>query len=245
ENTARERDQLRGEYDNLGRTLTGLLSKADEAASNAGQPPAQSDLVGELVKRLSPADETDKLFSDPLFGKGFQRFRGELDDAYNSRFGDVTKRLDDLGSQFKTAVEALSNSQIYEREQRWYHDNRSDIPEGQDGKRLSLDAVKDYAQHGNFFIPNTRLIDFDRALDSLTTPARQRAELDRVKQEAYQQGLQAGRTGKAQVLPLFGDRSGGGTLATEYNTKGKSSRQMINERVGQGLADLANEQAAG
>ncbi len=241
----RERDEVRGKYGELETNVGKLLGLAGRQTDADNERPAPIDPKDTLREALRPLlekdDGTAALMEDKLFGKALtaveeRAFRRAMkgNEALKAEFNQL-KELVEGG--FRNVTQA----QLSERAERWYDVNRTDIPKGEDGKRVSLKQIHDYAVERNMVRPGTQLVDYDRALEALTEPARHKQELTAAEEKAYQRGVAAGRTGAAKVIPLMGDRSAGGIDKGKSETTGKSAKQIVSERLAQGLAELSAE----
>ena len=241
-----ERDDYRTKHDKLAESVTSLLKSAGTVVDNPPAPQDPKDVLRTtLASLLEKDDPSNALFEDKLFGRALTR----VEERAVNRALEENKRLSDafeaLKSQVNAGFDGLTRAQVNQHYQSWYGANRQEIPKDKDGKRMSLKDIADYAQQRGLIVPNTNLLDLDRALDVMTEPVRRQAELTDVEKRAYEKGLNDGRAAAGKVLPLFGDRSAGPTGTPAYSTAGKSAKQMISERLQQGLADLSAEENAG
>jgi Holliday junction resolvase RusA-like endonuclease len=248
---ASERDTIRNERDNLTRSVTDLLGKAGRMTDDDARRPDQpADIKATLRDALNVLLEKDDpsaaLFEDKVFGKALTRVEENAVKRAMAENAELKATVTELQNLVKGGFEAMTRAQVHERENRWYDINRKEIPKGQDGKPVSLAQIRQYAAQRNMYIPGedgrpTALLDFDTALNTLTEPTRQEARMSEAEQRGYQKGLEAARTKGAQVLPLFGDRSaGGGEGGKQIKTAGKTQKQIVQESLQQGLADLAS-----
>lgn len=239
---AAERDTIRGERDNLTRSVTDLLGKAgrmtDDDAARVTVDPGDAIRDG-LSRLLAKEDPSEALWKDPVFG-------GALTKAEERAYARAKKEYDGLAETVKQISEnvangftALTKAQVYERENRWYDINRKEIPNGEDGKKISLEQLRNYAAQRQMFIPGTQLLDYDAALGTLTEPTRRAEEMTAAERRGYEKGLAASRTKAAEVIPLFGDRSAGQGGAPAIKTAGKTQKQIVQESLQRGLADLS------
>jgi hypothetical protein len=242
----RERDEVRGKYGELETNVGKILGLAGRQTDAENERPAPQDPKEALREALRPLlekdDGTSALMEDKLFGKALTA----VEERAFQRAMKGNEALKTEFNQLKELVEGgfrnVTQAQLSERAERWYDVNRADIPKGQDGKRVSLKQIHDYAAERGIVRPNTNLIDYDRTLEMLTEPARRKDELTAAEEKAYQRGVAAGRTGAAKVIPLMGDRSAGGIDAKKFETTGKSAKQIVSERLQQGLSELSAEE---
>ena len=240
DNLSGERDRYRGDYEKLNGTVTQLMAEASKRATQEVETPPpnpQEQLLEAMRKLVAPQDPSNVLFKDDTFGPAFNRIREETRAETEAKYKALEEKFNALNGLVENGFKTVGSAFQSERQNRWYYDNRGDIPTGADGKKLSLEQIHNYAVQNNMIVPNTQLVDYDKALDSLNAPIRQKQEMDKIRKEAYELGVNAGRTGKAQVLPMFGDRSGGGGAVPKPDTKGKSTKQILSEAIGMGLAD--------
>lgn len=238
-----ERDDYRTKHDKLAESITGLLRSAGSVADNP--PPAPQDpkdvLRSTLASLLEKDDPSNALFEDKLFGRALTR----VEERAVNRALEENKKLSDAFTALKQQVDAgfegLTRAQVNQHYQSWYGANRQEIPKDKDGKRMSLKDIIDFAQQRGLTVPNTNLFDLDRTLDVITEPVRTEARMSEAERRGYEKGLNDGRAAAGKVLPLFGDRSAGPTGTPAYSTAGKSAKQIVSERLQQGLADLAAE----
>lgn len=245
-----ERDRFRSQYDELSGTMTRLLGQADKAASaavNEPSPKSSADLLREaLGPILQGADPAEPLFQDKVFGAFANRLESKIGERYDSQLQKLTDSFTALQDLVNNGFQAVTAAQVGERERRWYDINRSSLPKDKDGKPVALDSIKQFAAQRGIYQVNsqgqiTNLLDLDRTLEVLTEPTRQREAIDAAAKAAYERGIQEGRTAAGKVIPFMGDRSAGAAPADQYSTKGKSPRQIIADRMKQGLADLSAE----
>lgn len=243
---AGERDGWRSKHDKLSDSVATLLGQAGKAADADSTPPVdpRQGLWDRLERAVKGDDPVDALYADPLFGKALTR----AEERAYERAEKENKRLSDAFETLKTEVtnglNGLANASVYTQDAIWYGDNKSDIPKGQDGKKVTLKQMQDFADNNNLFHPGTRIRNLDRALEVLTAPTRRQAEISAAEQAAYQKGMNDARANAGKVIPLMSERNGGGMpKGQEYTTAGKSARQIVSERLQQGLADLSAEEA--
>ena len=237
ETLARERDDFRGKYEKQSSTLTELLGDAHKRASEELEAPAPKS-IKEQLREIVGTDEDPALtalFEDKVFGKALTTVEQRAYDRAKKEFEGLEAKFTDLQDKMTKGFEGMTVAQLNERAERWYSDNRTDIPKGEDGKKMSLRAIHDYAMERNMVKAGTRLIDYDAALEQLTEPTRREAQMTEAEKRGFQKGLEAGRRGAAEVIPIFGDRSAGGTPEERISTAGKSRQQMIQEALQRGL----------
>jgi hypothetical protein len=237
-----DRDSVRGERDNLTRSVTELLGKAGRMADEPPVRPVDPrDAIREgLDALLHKDDPSDALWKDPVFGGALTKAEERAYQRSLKENTELRQTVTELQTLVKGGFEALTKAQVYERENRWYDINRKEIPNGQDGKKVSLESLRQYASQRQMFIPGTQLLDYDTALSTLTEPTRREAAMTDAEARGYQKGLEAARTKGAQVLPLFGDRSAGAPGGPQVKTAGKTQKQIVQESLARGLADIAS-----
>lgn len=239
---AAERDRYRTEWENTNRAFTGVISQADKNLENEQKAPTQKELLREALSGLVEKDDpSDALFEDKLFGRALTKVEERAVERAMKENAALKQQFQELSQLVHQGFEGLTKAQVYEREQRWYDVNRSDIPKGQDGKKLSLGAIKQYAQERNMFVPQTNLLNLEAALESMTEPTRLEARMTEAERKGYEKGLAAARTERGKVLPMFGERSAGNSGMPAVETKGKSARQLVQEQLQRGLTDLSAE----
>lgn len=244
ESLARERDDYRGKYDTVSQAATKLLAEAGAAAEREGREPPPKSAKDQLREVLSPLleedDGTKALFEDKVFGKALKTVEQRAYDRSQKEMEQIRADFKTLQDNLKQGFEGLTRAQVFERAQRWYDVNRNDIPKGDDGKRLSLDAIHKFAADRNMVRPESpNLVDYDRALEVLTEPQRVEARMSEAEKKGYEKGLEAGRSQAGRVIPIFGDRSAGGTPGDKISTVGKSQKQIVSENLARGLAELS------
>lgn len=241
ESLAGERDRYRTDLEKQSQQLTALMAEAGRRAQQETEAPPppnpQEQFMDSLRKLVAPNDPSAPLFEDKMFGSAFNRVKSDISSEIDGKLKGITDQYNSLKEMFDKYAQTTANAQLYEREQRWWADNRHDAP-SIDGKKITLDTIKRFATENNIAIPGTQIIDYDRALDMISAPIRAKQELNEAQEKAYQQGLIAGRTGKGQVLPFMSDRSGGGNAAPAVNTKGRNPREFMKEAVTNGLRDV-------
>lgn len=243
ESMARERDDYRGKFETISQATTRLLSDASRAAdADAALAPPKSpkDQLREALGPLLEEDDgTKALFEDKVFGKALSKVEER---AYNRSLEKQTaleEKLARLEENLTKGFEGLTRAQVVERANRWYDVNKSEIPKV-DGKRMSLDAIHNYAVERNIVRPGQpNIVDYDRALEVLTEPQRVEARMTDAERRGYEKGLEQGRAQAGRVIPIFGDRSAGATPGDKISTVGKSAKQIVQERLQQGLAELS------
>ena len=105
---------------------------------------------------------------------------------------------------------------------------------------MTLDDIHKYGAERNMVRTDSpNLIDYDRVLEALTEPQRIEARMSEAEKRGFEKGLEQGRAAAGKVIPIFGDRSGGEVPGDKISTVGKSARQIVQERLQQGLADLS------
>lgn len=241
ERIAQERDQIRGEKDTLAASVTDLLSKAGKAAETEAAAPAPQDQLLDAMRKLVAKDDgTEALFNDPVFGKALSAVEERAYQRAKKEQDLLRNEFDGIKGELKNGFEAMTRAQINERAERWYSDNRTDIPKGEDGKKLSLQAIHKYgAERGMVRQDAPNLVDYDRVLEVLTEPARMEARMSDAEKRGFEKGMQAAREAAGKVIPIFGDRSAGAIPGDKISTVGKSAKQIVSERLAQGLADLS------
>ena len=245
---AKERDTLRTSYNDLDSSVRTLLGAAGRAAEGGGgdNPPAPVDhraaIRDSLKEILGPEDPTNALFEDKLFGRAFKTVEERMAERLTALQTKQDESLKAVQDMVNKGFQSLAGAQVVERENRWYGENRSEIPKGQNGKKITLEQMRQFCDNNAIYIPNTQLRDFDRALDTLTAPARRQTEIEAAREEGRRLGQQEARTNGAKVIPLITERGAGGMPKGDYNTTGKSARQIVSERIGQGLQDLSVEE---
>jgi hypothetical protein len=244
QSTVTERDQLRNEYNKMSQDVTRILGSAAAGAdADATRPAADPrDAVRDgLAALLAKDDPTKALYEDKLFGSALRKAEENAYGRARTEIESLQNSVREMGELVKNGFTHLTNAQVTERANRWYDVNRSDIPKGQDGKRMSLREINDFAVNRAIVVPGTQMLDYDRALEVLTEPQRVEAKMTEAEKRGYQKGLEAGRRGAAEVIPIFGDRDGGGAPRDKIVTAGKSQRQIMQEAIARGLADAAAE----
>jgi len=248
ETAAAEAARYRGEHESLARSVAGLLdmagkgADADEAARRAAPTDPRDSTLEGLRQLLSKGDPADALFEDKVFGSALTKVEQRAFDRAAAKIAEQDASIKELRELVTQGFTGLTNAQALEREHRWYDVNRNEIPKGQDGKRMPLEDIRRVAIERNMVIPGTRLIDYDSALNLITEPTRVEARMSEAERRGYQKGLEAGRSAAGKVLPLFGDRSAGGAGGDRISTAGKTQRQIVQERLQQGLVDLSAEE---
>lgn len=236
-NLTTERDTFRSKFDETSASLTKLLGSADKMTE---QPDPADRVMDGLRELLAKPDPSQALFEDKLFGGALKTVEERSYGRTKKELDALTGQMNELAGLVRDGMTRLTQAQVGESYRRWYDVNRGDMPKGTDGKRMSLQNIVDYATQNNIVTgPGSQLLDLDRTLDIITAPTRQAAALEEAEQRGYQKGVETQREAAGRVLPLFGDRSAGGVSRGEYNTAGKSARQIMQERIGAGLQDLA------
>ncbi len=241
---AAERDDFRTKFDKQSSTLTELLGDAHKRASaEVDDQPAVKSPQDVLREALSPLLETDDgtkaLFEDKVFGKALNKVEERAYNRAKAEYDALAAKVSEVETGLKTGFERMTVAQLNQRLDSWYGANRAEIPKGEDGKRLSREAVHRYGVEHNITVPNTQLIDYDRVLDVITEPQRFEARVKEAKDAGYKEGLEQGRAQAGKVIPIFGDRSAGGTPGDKISTVGKSAKQIVSENLARGLADLS------
>ena len=244
-----ERDSFRTKHDQLAESITSLLGTADKAARrDVDNPPtdpkaAAREVLAELLKSDDP---TDALFNDKLFGAALKKVKEDAVGASKQEITRLEAAINELRDIQKQGFEGLTRAQLMERENRWYDINRKEIPNGADGKRLSMKDLREYAVSRNIVVPGTQLLDFDRTLEVLTEPERAKANMTAAEQRGYEKGLRDARAQQGKVLPLFGDRSAGAPAKDAITYDGsKSPRANVSARIAQGLEEIIASGEAG
>lgn len=247
ESLARERDDFRGKYDTVSQAATKLLAEAGAAAERENQQPAPKSAKDQLRDVLGPLleedDGTKALFEDKVFGKALTKVEERALQRAMEKYDALEAKFNGLNEAVTKGFEGMTTAQLSARLESWYGDNRADIPKGQDGKRMTARAVHDFALQHNMVVPGSRLLDYDAALETLTAPQRHEAQMTDAEKRGYEKGLEAGRSQAGRVIPIFGDRSAGGTPGEKISTVGKSQKQIVSEHLARGLAELSQEEA--
>jgi hypothetical protein len=239
---AADRDAIRGERDNLTRSVTDLLGKAGRMTDDdtRQRPIDPRDAVTEgLAALLKKDDPSEALWKDPTFGGALTQAEERAYARAKKDYDGLAATVNEIRENVQNGFTSLTKAQVYERENRWYDINRKEIPNGEDGKKVSLTQLRQYAAERQMFIPGTQLLDYDAALGTLTEPTRRAEEMTAAERRGYEKGIAAARTKSAEVIPLFGDRSAGGGGAPAIKTAGKTQKQIVQESLQRGLADLS------
>ena len=241
---AKERDKYRIDHDTLSASVTDLLAKAGKAAEREVEAPAAEDPRKSFIESLRTLtqedDGTKALFEDKVFGKALKTVEDRAYARAEAKQAALEAELKEMREGMNKGFQSMTQAAISERAERWYSDNRTDIPKGDDGKKLSLQAIHKYgAERGMVRVDAPNLVDYDRVLEVLTEPARAEARMTEAEKKGYEKGLHDGRAAAGKVIPIFGDRSAGGTPGDKISTVGKSAKQIVSERLAQGLADLS------
>jgi hypothetical protein len=243
DNIAKERDKYRTDHDTLSATVTDLLGKAGRAAEHdlETQPPAdpKEGFIDSLRKLVEKDDGTDALFKDPVFGKALTSVEERAYKRAKADFDALSGKFSELETGMKKGFEGMTVAQLNERAERWYGTNRAEIPKGEDGKKVSMQAIHKYGMDHNMVVPGTQLIDYDRVLDVITEPQRLEAKMSEAEKKGYEKGLEMGRAQAGKVIPIFGDRSAGGAPGDKISTVGKSAKQIVSENLARGLAEIS------
>jgi hypothetical protein len=244
---ARERDEFRGKLDKQSETVIDVLGGAHKRALAEVETPPEDPRKSfiESLRTLTAEDDgTKALFEDKVFGKALSAVEERAYQRAKKDLEAIEAKIKGIDDGMKAGFEGMTRAQISERAERWYSDNRTEIPKGEDGKKLSLQAIHKYgAERGMVRADAPNLVDYDRVLEVLTEPARAEARMTEAEKKGYEKGLQDGRAAAGKVIPIFGDRSAGGTPGDKISTVGKSAKQIVSERLAQGLADLSAEEA--
>ncbi len=239
---AKERDKYRTDHDTLSATVTDLLGKAGKAAEHEIETPPvdpKEGFIDSLRKLVEKDDGTGALFEDKVFGKALKSVEDRAYQRAKAEYDALAAKVSEVETGLKTGFERMTVAQLNQRLDSWYGANRAEIPKGEDGKRLSREAVHRYGVEHNITVPNTQLIDYDRVLDVITEPQRLEARMTEAEKRGYEKGLEMGRAQAGKVIPIFGDRSAGGTPGDKISTVGKSAKQIMSENLARGLADLS------
>lgn len=244
ETIAKERDEFRGKFDTVSQAAAKLLEQAGAAAERESHEPPPKSPRDTLREALSPLlQEEDPqlkaLMEDKVFGKALSTVEERAYNRAKKELEAIDAKYSELKTEMAKGFEGMTVAQLSERLERWYAINRNDIPKGADKKPLSMQQIHDYAVQRNFVKPGTRLLDYDAALDALAEPTRIEARMKDIREKAFQEGMEAGRTQAGKVIPIFGDRSAGGVAPEKVNTTGMSARQIMEGQLQRGLADLS------
>jgi hypothetical protein len=243
EKVAAERDDFRGKFNKQSETLTELLGDAHKRALddvNAPPPKSGKDQLRELLTPLLESDDgTKALFEDKVFGKALNTVEERAYQRAKKDYEELASKFSELDGNVKKGFEGMTVAQLNERAERWYGNNRADVPKGDDGKKLSMQSIHQYGMERNMVRPGTQLIDYDRVLEVLTEPARSEARMSEAEKRGFEKGLEQGRLAAGKVIPIFGDRSAGSAPGDKISTVGKSAKQIVTERLQQGLSDLS------
>lgn len=242
---SQERDAIRTERDTLSRNVGDLLAKAAQQTDDDArhQPVDSAELLRNALRPLYEKDDPSAaLFEDKVFGGALTKAEQRAYDRAHAEIDAINARFEEQNKLVRDGFQALTNAQVAERENRWYDINRRDIPKGADGKPLTAGQIREIAVSRNLLVPGTRLLDYDAALEVVTEPTRREQMMSEAEKRGYEKGLAAGRTDKAKVLPLFGDRPGGAAGGTKVGATGQSARQIVGNAVAQGMADIASGQ---
>ena len=243
ETLARERDDYRGKFETVSAATAKLMSEAGTAAERELSQPAAKTPAETLREALSPLlsedDGTKALFDDKVFGKALKTVEDRAYARAAEKHATLEAEIKEMRENLTKGFEGLTRAQLAERAERWYDINRSDIPKGESGKKMTLQEIHQFAVDRNMVRPGTQILDYDRALEVLTEPQRIEAKMTEAEKRGYEKGLEMGRAAAGKVIPIFGDRSGGDVPGDKISTVGKSARQIVAERLQQGLADLS------
>ena len=244
DSVAAERDAIRTERDTMSRSVADLLAKAGQMAdADPGAPPDTRQALRDALAPLFDKDDPSAaLFEDKVFGGALTKAEQR---AYDRAKADIDKNnseLAELRSMMRDGFQALTNAQVAERDNRWYEINKREIPKGEDKRPMSLTQIREYAVARNLMVPNTRLVDYDAALESLTEPTRREQAMSEAEKRGYEKGLQAARSNAGKVLPIFGDRSAGAPGSKALSTVGKTQKQIMQDALRTGLAEITAEE---
>lgn len=242
----KEAEEWRNRHSTLEGSVSSLLALAGKQTDDDASRPAPVDPKESLREALRPLLEKDDgieaLMQDKLFGKALTAVEERAFQRAMKQNEELRNEFNSLKSTMDSGFKAMTQAQLSERADRWYGINRKEIPADDKGRRMSIQEIHQYGVDHNMVVPKTNLVDYDAVLDSMTAPVRRQNEMSEAERRGFQKGLEQGRSQAGKVIPLMSERSAGGVDGKPYSTTGKSAKQIVSERLQQGLAELSAEE---